>query len=133
MADKYRQIQKFVEILGGLVDRSKVINKKIQDTMDENLTQSSVGELKNSEIKNINVTDKLFRKPSLRMVDMGSGMAYLTFSAHSHLSQKFDLGKLELKFDETKMLLANILIIIVVTITITHTFTATMPLNYSVT
>jgi hypothetical protein len=99
MADKYRQIQKFVEILGGLVDRSKVINKKIQDTMDENLAQSSVGEMKNSEIKNIKVTDKLFRKPSLRMVDMGSGMAYLTFSAHSHLSQKFDLGKFDLKID----------------------------------
>ena len=93
MADKYRQIQKFVEILSGLVDRSKVINKKIQDNVDENLSQSSIGQSKKSEINNIKVTDKLFRKPTLRMVDMGSGMAYLTFSAHSHLSQKFDLGK----------------------------------------
>ena len=93
MADKYRQIQKFVEILSGLVDRSKSINKKIQDNVDENLSQSSIGQFKNSEINDIEVTDKLFRKPSLRMVDMGSGMAYLTFSAHSHLSQKFDLGK----------------------------------------
>ena len=129
MADKYRQIQKFVEILGGLVDRSKVINKKIQDTMDENLAQSSVGEMKNSEIKNIKVTDKLSRKPSLRMVDMGSGMAYLTFSAHSHLSQKFDLGKLESMIEGANIMLANFLFtIVVVTIIITHTFAVTMPL-----
>ena len=95
MADKYRQIQKFVEILGGLVDRSKFINKKIQDTVEENLSLSSIGlgrSKKNSEVNNIKVSDQLLRKPSLRMVDMGSGMAYLTFSAHSHLSQKFDLG-----------------------------------------
>lgn len=126
MADKYRQIQKFVEILGGLVDRSKVINKKIQDTVDENLAQSSVGEMKNSEIKNIKVTDKLFRKPTLRMVDMGSGMAYLTFSAHSHLSQKFDLGKFDLMMDETKIMVTNIIVFVIVVVIIAVTYVVTL-------
>jgi hypothetical protein len=120
MSDKFRQIQKFVEILGGLVDRSETINKRISDTINENFAMSA-SEAEKSEkqtesegknekdrsqrekgrergregedVKNIRLTHSLMRKPPLRVVDMGSGMAYLTFSAHSHLSQKFDLGE----------------------------------------
>jgi regulator of replication initiation timing len=102
MADKFRQIQKFVEILGGLVERSETINKRISDTVDENFALSvSTAQVENErektqkgkeDVKNIRLTNSLTRKPPLRVVDMGSGMAYLTFSAHSHLSQKFDLG-----------------------------------------
>jgi hypothetical protein len=103
MADKFRQIQKFVEILGGLVDRSETISKRLSDTINENfaLSESAAqveGEREKTprgkeDVKNIRLTDHLMRKPPLRVVDMGSGMAYLTFSAHSHLSQKFDLGE----------------------------------------
>ena len=95
MADKFRQIQKFVEILGGLVDRSETINKRISDSVFENFAMSAADDGLNSQksdVKNIRLTENLTRKPPLRVVDMGSGMAYLTFSAHSHLAQRFDLG-----------------------------------------
>ena len=91
MADKFRQIQKFVEILGGLVERSDVISQRVSTTISENFQQST-SSVSRSDIANIRISDKLTRKTPLKVVDMGSGMAYLTFSAHSHLLQKFDLG-----------------------------------------
>ena len=66
-ADKLRQIQKFVEILDQLIDRSGIGNK---DSNDSNEKEDD-------------------EKVSLRVVDMGSGMAYLTFAVHEHFSQKF--------------------------------------------
>ena len=92
MANKYRQIQKFVEILGGLVDRSEGIKDRVEATILNNFAESSV--VKKRKTTNVFVTEKLMRKTPLRVVDMGSGMAYLTFSAHHHLFPKFDIGKL---------------------------------------
>lgn len=65
MGDKYRQIQNFVDILDSLVLRS----------MATKLQSAAAGAV----------------RPPLRMIDMGSGMAYLTFAAHSHFSKKFQL------------------------------------------
>ena len=90
MANKYRQIQKFVEILGGLVDRSEGIKERVAATVAENFAKSSVTKNKST---NVIVSDMLTRKTPLRVVDMGSGMAYLTFSAHHHLFPKFDIGE----------------------------------------
>lgn len=59
MSDKLRQIEKFLEILDGLV--VKAFNMKNNDTGLENL----------------------------KIVDMGCGMAYLTFAAHSHFSKRY--------------------------------------------
>ena len=60
-ADKLRQIQKFVEILEQLIDRSDIVDKD-------------------------NEKDA---KVPLRVVDMGSGLAYLTFAVHEHFSSRF--------------------------------------------
>ena len=90
MANKYRQIQKFVEILGGLVDRSEGIKDRVAATVSRNIAESSITKKRTT---NVFVTEKLMRKTPLRVVDMGSGMAYLTFSAHHHLFPKFDIGK----------------------------------------
>ena len=97
MSDKYKQIQKFVEILSGLVDRSEVISDRIAATVASNIAESSIESKKlnlKSKITNIRVNSNLLRKTPLRVVDMGSGMAYLTFATHSHLVDKFDLGEL---------------------------------------
>ena len=98
MSDKYKQIQKFVEILSGLVDRSEVISDRIAATVASNIAESSIESKSNSnsksKITNIRVNSNLLRKTPLRVVDMGSGMAYLTFATHSHLVDKFDLGEL---------------------------------------
>lgn len=125
MADKLRQIQKFVEILSGLIDKSQEINKRISNHMmdvtksniennesnesiDKNIekiTEKNTDRTANKKktkktIKSTNDTEntdiisipKLPPKPPLRVVDMGSGLAYLTFSTHTHLSKKFELG-----------------------------------------
>jgi len=64
MSDKYRQIQNFVEILDGLVSTSQLFMKENNDNNN---------------------------KPTLKVVDMGSGLAYLTFAVHRHFSKRFDL------------------------------------------
>ena len=64
MADKLRQIQKFVEILSNLIDRV---------------------EPKSEEVTGVNT------KRKLRITDMGSGLAYLTFAVHSYFSSFYDL------------------------------------------
>ena len=99
MSDKYRQIQKFVEILGGLVDRSEIISDRIAATVASNLAESVI-ESKSSKTKgtNIRINSNLIRKTPLRVIDMGCGMGYLTFSTHSHLADKFDLGKKKISF-----------------------------------
>ena len=61
-ADKLRQIQKFVEILEQLIDRSGIVDA------DNNEKDAKV---------------------PLRVVDMGSGLAYLTFAVHEHFSSRF--------------------------------------------
>jgi len=66
MADKLRQIERFVEIVDGLVEKSGL-------TSTASLLQE---------------TDA---KPALQVVDMGSGLAYLTFAIHAHLGKRFDL------------------------------------------
>lgn len=60
MADKYRQIVNFVEILDGLVRRSPLSH-----------------------------SDEATRVEPLKIVDMGSGLAYLTFAVHRHFSKRF--------------------------------------------
>ena len=62
-ADKLRQIQKFVEILEQLIDRSGIVDKEAAEKDDV--------------------------KVPLRVVDMGSGLAYLTFAVHEHFSNRF--------------------------------------------
>ena len=69
MSDKYRQIQNFVEILDGLVS-----NSQLSSTTSFNGTEDIVN-----------------KKPVLKVVDMGSGLAYLTFAVHRHFSKLFDL------------------------------------------
>lgn len=66
MSDKYRQIQNFVEILDGLVSKSQLSS-----------TSSN--------------SQSLAYKPTLKVVDMGSGLAYLTFAVHRHFSKFFNL------------------------------------------
>ena len=62
-ADKLRQIQNFVEILEQLIDRSGIVDKEAAEKDDV--------------------------KVPLRVVDMGSGLAYLTFAVHEHFSNRF--------------------------------------------
>ena len=59
MTDKYRQIQKFVEVLSGLVEGRSLVRDK----------NDSPG------------------RTQLRVLDVGSGMGYLTFATHLYLSQ----------------------------------------------
>jgi len=61
MADKLRQIERFVEILAGLVDSSAALAARSRHTPDA---------------------------PPLRIVDMGSGLAYLTFAVHAYFGGK---------------------------------------------
>ena len=61
MADKLRQIERFVEILSGLVESAPSLLAKVSGR--------SGGD-------------------PLRIVDMGSGMAYLTFAAHSYFHSR---------------------------------------------
>jgi hypothetical protein len=62
MAAKLRQIEKFVEIVGGLVNR-------MQHDQEAGTHE----------------------KPPLSVVDMGCGRGYLTFGVHSHLSEKYNV------------------------------------------
>lgn len=61
MMDKYRQINKFVEVLAALVDESR---------------SPTAGEVED-------------RHEALRILDMGSGKGYLTFAAHDWFSRHF--------------------------------------------
>jgi hypothetical protein len=62
MGDKLRQITKFVEILDGLVTRSLQTSRN--NRSKDNIQQ-------------------------MQILDMGSGMGYLTFAAHAHFHRKF--------------------------------------------
>lgn len=64
MRDKLRQIERFVEILAGLVDKSPSL--------------SAAGRLTHGE-----------GAAPLRIVDMGSGLAYLTFAVHTYFRQRY--------------------------------------------
>ena len=61
MAPKFNQIQKFIEIINNLVQQ----NQRIQQRKQHEDT------------------------PSLRIVDMGCGLGYLTFACHEYLAKQF--------------------------------------------
>jgi len=82
MADKLRQIQKFVEILSGLVQKSTVLSSK---------KFTSSGDNDNRGSSSSNDDDTSGSANSLRILDMGSGLAYLTFALHSHFSKEYKL------------------------------------------
>jgi hypothetical protein len=64
MASKLRQCQKYVEIVGNLIDNS---------------SSSTFGDASSS----------IDSSTSIRVIDMGCGRGYLTFSLHSYLCNKF--------------------------------------------
>ena len=70
MADKLRQIERFTEILAQLVDSSPVLSNRRRLTT-ENPFLSSVP------------------PAPLKIVDMGSGLSYLTFSLHSYFRSRY--------------------------------------------
>jgi len=67
MSSKLRQCQKFVEIVGKLVDNSCFIQS----------------------FKQISTSGAVQAPPTIRVIDMGCGRGYLTFSLHSYLCNKF--------------------------------------------
>mmetsp|Transcript_13787 Transcript_13787/g.28050 ORF Transcript_13787/g.28050 Transcript_13787/m.28050 type:complete len:645 (-) Transcript_13787:122-2056(-) len=67
MSSKLRQCQKFVEIVGKLVDNSSFIKS----------------------FKQISTSGAVQAPPTIRVIDMGCGRGYLTFSLHSYLCNKF--------------------------------------------
>jgi ribonucleotide monophosphatase NagD (HAD superfamily) len=70
MADKLRQIERFVEVLAGLVDTSHELHaRRLMAAPNPFLPAAA--------------------PPSLRVVDMGSGLAYLTFASHVYFRQHF--------------------------------------------
>jgi hypothetical protein len=73
MKDKLRQIERFVEILDGLVSQ-----RFGDDTVHARHNATRV----TGTITTINHTE-------LRVVDMGSGLGYLTFAVHMHLRRRF--------------------------------------------
>jgi len=70
MRDKLRQIQKFVEIIDSLYRGSSLYGKH-----EEEIRGGGGGELSDSKC--------------LRIVDMGSGMGYLTFATHAHFRNTY--------------------------------------------
>jgi len=74
MVDKFRQIQKFAEVLDAAVDKSVLISFRKE---------------RNSTRINPN-GDVVIDRP-LHVVDVGCGMGYLTFAAHALLSQKYNV------------------------------------------
>jgi hypothetical protein len=81
MADKLRQIEKFVEIVDSLVQHQFGSGRCRKTGDDGGVIGVQPGE----------DTAALGGKP-LRVVDMGSGLGYLTFAVHAHLRRKFGPG-----------------------------------------
>ena len=79
MMDKYRQINKFVEILAALVDESFPPAASGQEAPRE----------------------------TLRILDMGSGKGYLTFAAHDWLSNRFAVTTRGIEYREDLVELCN--------------------------
>ncbi len=67
MSSKLRQCQKFVEIVGKLVDGSYYIKS----------------------FQQLSTPGAIEVPPTIRVIDMGCGRGYLTFSLHSYLCEKF--------------------------------------------
>lgn len=78
MADKLRQIQKFVEIVAGLV------NKAYREELQAMNMPQAQGQGRRQDEPPVPVR-------VLRVVDMGSGRGYLTFAVHNYLSQTFQM------------------------------------------
>ena len=74
MKSKLRQCQKFVEIVGGLVDKQMI-------GMKTNIGSNSIdgGDSNNQK----------HSKSTISVVDMGCGRGYLTFALHSYLSEHY--------------------------------------------
>jgi len=102
MADKLRQIQRFVEILAGLVDKSNPRDGGI-DVEFSDVEDNSAG----ARIGGVSNSGNMGQSEPLRIVDMGSGMAYLTFAIHDHLSSRTPRGLLTTGIEARQALVAQ--------------------------
>ena len=72
MSDKYRQIQKFTEIITSLVEKSVPFMGRNDDDI------------------NYGSNENRPKKLQIRLTDMGCGLGYLTFAAHASLTKLHD-------------------------------------------
>eukprot|EP01041_Mallomonas_annulata_P002460 gene2460-4779_t len=86
MADKLRQIQRFVEILSTLISKSNIPHRKIQEDSSPPLSDSP--SLDSSSSSSSSSPGLL----PLHVTDMGSGMGYLTFASHLYLGREYDVS-----------------------------------------
>ena len=84
MKSKLRQCQKFVEIVGGLVDKQMM-------GMKNNLGSSSDCE-GGGGVGIGNSSSQQQSKSTISVVDMGCGRGYLTFALHAYLSEHYGGG-----------------------------------------
>ena len=84
MRDKLRQIERFVEILAGLVDKSPSLSLPLS----KHRHNPEGAKAKANAVVDADAADLEAPAP-LRIVDMGSGLAYLTFAVHNYFQGRY--------------------------------------------